>query len=166
MSDQAFRGIFTIPATPFDERGQLDEAGLRRVIDFCVECGAHGLVYPVNASQFSVLSDNERLRGFRIVIEQNAGRIPTMMGVQGVSKEHAAMFAREANALGASSVIAMTPYVVKVGNPDMVVEYYRAINAVVDIPICIQNHAVGSELSVATMARIVKIIKLVHGRSR
>ncbi|MBT4502364.1 MAG: dihydrodipicolinate synthase family protein, partial [Gemmatimonadetes bacterium] len=40
---EPFRGVYTIPSTPFNARGQLDEEGLRRIIDFCVGCGAHGL---------------------------------------------------------------------------------------------------------------------------
>jgi dihydrodipicolinate synthase/N-acetylneuraminate lyase len=159
---EPFRGVFTIPATPFDEHGQLDEGDLRRIIDFCVECGAHGIVYPVNASHFSVLSDQERLRGSRIVTEQTAGRIPVMIGVAGVSREHAAMFAREAAAMGAASVIAMTPYVNKISSPDLVVGYYRAISDAAQIPVCIQNHSVGSELSVSVMARVIREVEHVE----
>ena len=65
---EAFRGIFTIPATPFDENWQVDWEGLRSVLSFCVECGAHGIVWPVNASHFAVLSDEERLKGFGVVV--------------------------------------------------------------------------------------------------
>ena len=59
MSQTAFRGVFTIPCTPFDETGEIDWPGFRRVIDFCVACGAHGVVWPVNASAFAVLTDEE-----------------------------------------------------------------------------------------------------------
>ena len=36
MSD-AFRGIFTIPSTPFDKNGDIDWGDLKRVVDFCVD---------------------------------------------------------------------------------------------------------------------------------
>jgi dihydrodipicolinate synthase/N-acetylneuraminate lyase len=157
-----FRGVFTIPATPFDESGQIDEGDLRRVVDFCVGCGAHGIVYPVNASHFSTLSDEERVRASRIVTEQTAGRIPVMIGVAGVSREHAAMFAREAAAMRADSVIAMTPYVSKINNPDLVVDYYRAISDAAGIPVCIQNHSVGSDLPVGVMARVLHEVEHVE----
>ena len=73
---------------------RFDEGGLRRIVDFCVGCGAHGLVYPVNASAFTTLTDEERVRASRVVVEQCAGRIPVVIGVAGVCNEHAAMFAR------------------------------------------------------------------------
>lgn len=156
-----FRGVFTIPSTPFDPQLQLDESGLRRIVDFCVGCGAHGLVYPVNASSFTLLSDEERVRATRVVVEQCAGRIPVVTGVAGVTKEHAALFAREAKAIGADAVIAMTPYLNKLTEDDLVVDYYRAIAQAARLPVFIQNHGVGSELSVSTMLRVVREVEYV-----
>ena len=156
---QPFRGVFTIPSTPFDAQFQLDEAGLQRIVDFCIGCGAHGLVYPVNASSFTLLSDEERIRATRIVVEQCAGRIPVVAGVAGVTKEHAALFAREAKAMGADAVIAMTPYLTKLTEDDLVVDYYRTIAEAARLPVFIQNHGVGSELSVATMLRVVREVE-------
>ena len=138
----------------------LDEPGLRRIVDFCVGCGAHGLVYPVNASAFTTLTDEERVRASRIVVEQCAGRIPVVMGVAGVCKEHAA-FSREARAMGADAVIAMTPYLNKLTDDDLIVEYYRAISDAAHLPVFIQNHGVGSELSVRTMARVIREVEYV-----
>ncbi len=155
----SMRGVFTIPSTPFDERGQLDEEGLRRVVDFCVECGAHGIVYPVNASEFTVLSDEERKRGSRIVVEQTAGRIPVAIGTAGVCTEHAAMFSRYAVEIGADAVIAMAPYIRKVTDAEGLISYYRGISDVIDIPIFVQNHPVGTDLSVSIMARLVREVE-------
>ena len=156
-----FRGVFTITSTPFDDQLQLDEAGLRRIIDFCIGCGAHGLVYPVNASAFTTLTDEERIQASRIVVEQCAGRIPVAMGVAGVCKEHAALFAKEARAMGADAVIAMTPYVNKIQEDDLIVEYYAAIAAAAHLPVFIQNHGVGTELSVKTMLRVIHEVEYV-----
>ena len=153
----AMRGIFTIPSTPFDERGELDEDGLRRVVDFCVECGAHGIVSPVNASEFTRLSDEERLTVMRIVTEQTAGRLPVVLGTAGVCAAHAAMFSRYAQHLGADAVIAMPPYINKVDG-EGVFAYYHAISDVIDIPIFVQNYVppVGTDLSAQTLARLVQ----------
>jgi len=157
------RGIYTIPSTPFDERGQLDEKGLRRIIDFCVGCGAHGIVSPVNASEFSRLTDDERLRVTRIVIEQTAGRVPVVIGTAGVCTEHAVIFSRYADELGADAVIAMPPYINKV-DEEGVFAYYRGISDAIRIPIFIQNFSppVGTDLSPSTLARLVKEIEHVE----
>lgn len=156
----AMRGIFTIPSTPFDEGGELDEEGLRRIVDFCVECGAHGIVSPVNASEFTRLSDEERLTVMRIVTEQTAGRLPVVLGTAGVCAAHAAMFSRYAQHLGADAVIAMPPYINKV-HGEGVFAYYHAISDVIDIPIFVQNYVppVGTDLSAQTLARLVQDVE-------
>ncbi len=162
MSRDTFRGVFTILSTPFDKNGDIDWGDLRRVIDFCVACGAHGIVWPVNASSFPVLTDRERLRGMEVVVEQTAGRVPVILGVQGASGHHAAIFSRRAQALGADGVIAMAPYVEALEDEDAVVRYYRAIDREVDVPIFIQNHVRGSELSIGTMVRLIDEVEHVE----
>ena len=159
---EAYRGVFTIPSTPFDERREVDWEGLRRVVDFCVGCGAHGIVWPVNASGFAVLTDAERLQGMEVVVEQVAGRVPVVIGTQGVCTSHAAMFSRHANEVGADAVIAMAPYIEKMEGEQALLDYYRGISDAVDVPVFIQNHARGSVLSVETMARVVQEVEHVE----
>ena len=159
---EPFRGVYTIPSTPFDPSGEVDWAGLRRVIDFCVDCGAHGIVWPVNASGFATLSDEERLQGMQVAVEQTAGRIPVVLGTQGVSSTHAAMFSRHANAVGADAVIAMAPYVQALQDEDAIVAYYQAISDAIDIPIFVQNHARGSVLSVKILVRLLEEVEHVE----
>ena len=108
--------------------------GCGRVIDFCVECGAHGIVWPVNASGFATLSDEERLQGMQVVVDQTAGRIPVVLGAQGVSARACAMFSRRANEAGADAVIAMAPYVQPLTEEDAIVDYFQAIDAAVTSP--------------------------------
>ncbi len=159
---EPYRGVFTIPSTPILPSGEVDWAGLRRVVDFCVECGAHGIVWPVNASGFATLSDEERLQGMQVIVEQTAGRIPVVLGTQGVSALHAAMFSRHANAMGADAVIAMAPYIQPLEDEDAIVAYYQAISDAVDIPIFIQNHTRGSVLPVKTLVRLVREVEHVE----
>ena len=162
MSQETFRGVFTIPSTPFDEAGEIDWADLRRVIDFCVDCGAHGIVWPINASGFAVLTDEERLTGMQIVAEQIAGRVPVVLGVQGVSTPHARMFSRRAAQVGADGVIAMAPYVQEMEDEEAVLSYYHGIDKEVDVPIFIQNHVRGSVFSIDTMVRIIREVERVE----
>src|SRR5262249_31636259 len=55
---ERWHGVFTILLTPFTEDGALDEDSLRREADFVCACGAHGLVTPVNSSEFYLLADD------------------------------------------------------------------------------------------------------------
>ncbi|TVR57191.1 MAG: dihydrodipicolinate synthase family protein [Spirochaetaceae bacterium] len=160
-----FRGIFTIPSTPFTADGAVDVAAFRRIVEFCVECGAHGLVYPVNASEFTSLSDSERMKLSEVLVEQNAGRLPTMIGVAGVTREVAEQFATRAGRIGADSVIAMPPYLVRGElSEQLIFEYYRGIADAGGLPVCIQNYVppIGTNLSAEFMLRLCREIPLVE----
>lgn len=157
-----FRGIFTIPSTPFKENGEIDIPSFRRVVDFCVECGAHGLVFPVNASEFTSLSDAERFRLAEVLVEQNAGRIPAIIGVAAVSKEVAAAFARHAREIGADGVIAMPPYVKRGAASEAVIfDYYRAISDAAQRPVFIQNYnpPIGTDMGADLLLRLCQEIE-------
>jgi 4-hydroxy-tetrahydrodipicolinate synthase len=154
-----FRGVFTIPVTPFDTAGNVDESSLRRCVDFCIQAGAHGIVAPVNASEFSNLTDQERLRVAQIVTETTDRRIPVVIGVSGTTSHHAAMFARHAHAIGADAVIAMPPYV-RTATPEEISEYFRVVAAHAQLPVFIQNYPapIGTPLSASFMSDLVEQI--------
>src|SRR5688500_20166563 len=70
MAEKNWRGIFTSPVTPFKDDTELDLDSMRSELDFCVESGAHGTVHPVMASEFFVLTDEERLSMMPLVVKQ------------------------------------------------------------------------------------------------
>jgi dihydrodipicolinate synthase/N-acetylneuraminate lyase len=156
-----YRGIFTIPSTPFRPDGEIDVASFRRVVDFCVDCGAHGLVFPVNASEFTSLSDGERFQLSTILVEQNAGRIPAIIGVAAVAAEVSAKFAAQARDIGADGVIAMPPYI-KRGplGEDEIVAYYQGIADAARLPVFIQNYGppLGTDMSARLLLRLCREI--------
>jgi 4-hydroxy-tetrahydrodipicolinate synthase len=155
-----FRGVFTILCTPFAETGSLDEESLRREVEFCIQCGAHGLVAPVNASEFTSLSDEERRRVVEIVVQGTAGLAPVVAGVAGLSAEVAAMFARHAQEVGADALMAMPPYVRKASSEE-IYTYYAAISSASALPIFIQNYVapIGTPMTAAFMARLLREIE-------
>ncbi|TFH06397.1 MAG: dihydrodipicolinate synthase family protein [Spirochaetales bacterium] len=164
MATDAYRGIFTIPSTPFHPTGEVDAEGFRRIVSFCVGCGAHGLVYPVNASEFTTLSDAERMHLSQVMVQENNHRIPAVIGVAGLSREHAAAFAGHARSIGADAVIAMPPYVKRGRLPDDVLfYYYKSISDAARMPVFIQNYVppVGTDMSAAFLLRLCREIEWV-----
>ena len=159
-----YRGIFTIPSTPFQEDGQIDVASFRRLVDFCIGCGAHGLVYPVNASEFTSLSDAERCRLSEVLVEQNAGRLPAVIGVAGLTVECAVGFAAHAAKIGADCVIAMPPYIKRQPHSqELIFDYYRRIAEAARLPVFIQNFSapIGTDMSAEFVLKLCREIELV-----
>ncbi len=137
---QGFRGVFTIPVTPFDRHGTIDEDSLKNEVDWCIRAGAHGIVAPVNASESPTLLDDERKRVTRLVVETTTKRVPVVIGVSGVSTQASVMFTKYARQVGADAVIAMPPYGVRLADPESVFAFYQAVADAADgLPVFIQN---------------------------
>jgi len=160
----SFRGIFAIAQTPFDARGDLHFDDLQRECDWIARCGAHGLVWPVMASEFTVISHDERVTGMRLAVESVAGRIPVVIGVADTSKAGAVSLAEKAARAGAAAVIAMPPWETKLQRLDLVEEYYQALADAAGIPVIIQNCGppLGSSLSAAFVVELCRRIPLVQ----
>ena len=157
-----WRGVFTIPCTPFDNAGRLDLGSLRSEIAFCLEAGAHGIVAPVAASEARTLTDEERRTVAEVLVEAVGGRVPVVVGVSAGSAEASVAFARHAAAIGADAVIALPPS----GPPaslDAVFAAFRTLSDAITIPIFVQNidPPFGTRLPPAFVARLVREIEYV-----
>ena len=146
---QEWRGIFPVLLTPFRENGLIDEESLRRQVDFVVEAGVHGIVTPVNTSEFYLLSEDERRWLAEIVIRQSAGRVPVIIGTAASSAGTAEALARHARDVGAAGVIAMPPFVVRLSSEGVMDYYSRIAGAADGLPVVLQNveGEVGAPLS-------------------
>ncbi len=141
------RGIFPVVQTPFTHSQQLDVASLEREVQFCLRAGAHGLVYPVLASEFQVVTEAERRLGVETVLRAAEDRLPVVVGVADTSVQGAVMHARHAAAQGAAAVIALPPYI-GVPNLEEATAYYTAIAAAAeDLPVFIQDAPPGLPVS-------------------
>ncbi len=153
------RGVFTIPVTPFDDRGDIDEDSLRHCVQLCVDAGAHGVIAPVNASEAPLLSEQERLRVARIVVETVDHRVPVVVGVSAATTGLSQMFAQHAREIGADAVMAMPPYARKPSG-DELLEYFRVVAVSAHLPVFVQNYSgpAGTPMTAAFMARLVQEI--------
>jgi dihydrodipicolinate synthase/N-acetylneuraminate lyase len=160
--EKQFRGVYAIPPTPFTEEDRIDVESLRRVVDFCVTSGAHGIVAPVNASEGPFLTDDERKSVVEVIVEQTNGRVPVVAGVSSVSTRATVEYARHAESAGADALIAMPPYV-RHPSTDEIPAFYVALASASRLPIFIQNYVapVGTPMSAALVARLMREIDTV-----
>lgn len=73
-------GIFPVIPTLFTSSNEPDLAAQRRVIRFALESGAHGIVFPGVASEYSQLTLPERETLLALTAEEVAGRVPLVGG--------------------------------------------------------------------------------------
>ncbi len=158
----AYRGVFPVVPTIFDEEENLDLAGQRRAVDFMIEAGSEGLCVLANYSEQFSLTDAEREQVMRAVLEHVAGRVPVIVTTSHFSTRICVERSRQAQAAGAAMVMAMPPYhgatfrVAEAG----IFAFFRALSEAISIPIMIQDAPVaGTPLSPAFLARIARDIE-------
>jgi len=137
MTEQTMRGVFPILVTPFDEQSRIDEESLRRLVDFNLASGAHGLGIALGSEVFK-LSEAERERVTRIVVDQAGGRAPVVVNSGAPGTDLAVYYSRRAEANGADALMLMPPSFMPAG-PEEVVEYFQVVSTAVNIPIFIQD---------------------------
>jgi dihydrodipicolinate synthase/N-acetylneuraminate lyase len=135
---KAMRGIFPIMQTPYTESGQLDTEVLAKEVKFLDRAGAHGVVWPQLASEWSELKPDERSAGAETIMAAAKGaRCAVVLGVQGPDMEAARRYARQAEKLGPDAIIALPPR--DSSNLDRVADYYRAIAKECALPLIVQT---------------------------
>lgn len=130
------QGVFPILPTPFTDHGAIDEVSLRRLIDFELEVGVHGLSILGFMGEAHKLSLAERRRVIAAVVDQAGGRIPTWVGVRAFGAAGAIEQAREAQDLGAQAVF-VAP--IGVQNDAVLFQFYQAVANAIDIPVVIHD---------------------------
>lgn len=154
-----YRGIYVILLTPFDERHELDEEGLRRILRFNRDCGVHGVVANANASEVGYLGEAERRRAAEITVEECRGVCPVVVGVSAAHPVLSVVLARHAAEIGADAVMAMPP-TYHPATAEEIVSHYRQLGEATDLPIVLQN-AVGLGMTPMAPDLIARILKAV-----
>jgi 2-keto-3-deoxy-L-arabinonate dehydratase len=159
MTATPYTGVFPIAPTPFTSSGDLDFAGMRRVLDCMVDQGVDGICILANYSEQFLLADDERDTLLSLCLEHIAGKVPVIVTCSHFSTRIAAARAGKAFAAGANMVMLMPPYhgaALKADEKGMF-EHFAKIAAAAPIPIMVQDAPLaGVNLSVPFLAKLAK----------
>jgi len=153
------KGSITALVTPFANE-QLDEKAFRKLVNWQIEQGTHGLVPCGTTGESPTLEIAEHHRVTEICIEEAAGRVPVVAGCGSNSTAEAISLLKHAKEAGADAALVVTPYYNK-PNQEGLFQHFKALNDAVDLPLVIYNIPGRSvvDMSVATMARCFKELK-------
>ncbi|MDQ1255598.1 MAG: 2-keto-3-deoxy-L-arabinonate dehydratase, partial [Candidatus Hydrogenedentes bacterium] len=91
-----FRGMMPIMPTAITESGALDESSQRRVMDYCLQCGAAAIGHFGYASEFQKLGVADRYALIESIVNHVGGRVPVFIGVTAPSDRALIENARQA----------------------------------------------------------------------
>lgn len=104
-----FSGSIPALVTPFRD-GALDEAALRRLVDWQIENGSKALVPCGTTGENSTLSNAEHHRVIELTIEQAAGRVPIIAGCGSNDTQNALLHMNFSRKSGAAAALLVAPY--------------------------------------------------------
>ena len=161
MNKKAFQGTGTAMVTPFTADGSIDEAALRRFVDFQIGEGIDMLFPCGTTGEGATLEADETDRVLSIVLDQTKKRVPVILGAGSNSTKKAVEGADRAKRLGADGVLSVGPYYNKPTQRGFF-EHFKAI-AAVGIPIVVYNvpGRTSSNIEASTMLKIAELPNIV-----
>jgi len=131
-------GIYNILATPFTTDLAVDEASLRRLVEFQLAMGAYGLTILGVLGEAAKMTVDERTRVVEIVLETVAGRVPVIVGTSHPDTAQRIALSKAAVAAGALGVMIAPPPMPGCTDDDLIA-LYAEVAAALDAPIVVQD---------------------------
>jgi 4-hydroxy-tetrahydrodipicolinate synthase len=158
---ESLKGSIPALITPM-RGGAVDESAFRKLVNWQIAEGSHGLVPCGTTGESPTLTHEEDMRVVEICVEEANGRVPVIAGAGSNSTAEALSLTKHAKDVGADAVLSVTGYYNK-PTQEGIYRHFATIAEAVDIPILLYNvpgRAV-IDISVETMERLSKIANIV-----
>lgn len=157
-NDVSWRGYWAACPTPFAESGELSLDLLRRLLDYYVSQGLHGVLINGTTGEWFSQSEQERRLVARTAIEHVAGRMTVVIGCTAYTARGVAELAYEAMQAGADG-FASTPPPYSKTLEDETVAFFADIAAAVDAPMMVYNwpHGTSVDIGPELASRIAEV---------
>ena len=104
-----FKGSMPALITPFTEDGELDLDTLKKLVEWHVEQGTHGLVPVGTTGESPTLTHQEHRIVVEEVVKAAAGRVPVIAGAGSNATREGIGLIRHAQEVGANAALVVTP---------------------------------------------------------
>ena len=156
-----FKGSFPALVTPF-KNGELDLETLKKLVEWHIAEGSHGLVPVGTTGESPTLTHTEHETVVEEVVRAAAGRIPVIAGAGSNNTVEAIRFMRHAEKVGADAALVVTPYYNKPTQRGLIA-HFTALHDCCELPIVIYNIPGRSviDMSPETMGELAKLPRII-----
>jgi 4-hydroxy-tetrahydrodipicolinate synthase len=131
-------GSIVALVTPMLDDGRVDDAALRRLIDWHIAEGTDCIGVVGTTGESPTVSMQENRDIIRLAVEHAKGRVPIMAGTGANSTAEAIELSRYAQSVGADCTLSVVPYYNK-PSQEGIYQHFKAISDAVDIPMVLYN---------------------------
>lgn len=149
------KGSLPALVTPFSD-GQVDLDTLKKLVEWHIEQGSHGLVPVGTTGESPTLSHEEHDLVVETVVQTAAGRVPVVAGAGSNNTVETVRLVNAAKAAGADAALVVTPYYNKPTQRGLIAHFLAAADC--GLPIIIYNIPGRSvvDMTPATMGELSK----------
>lgn len=155
-------GVYPALITPFTKDDGVDEAGLRRLVEFTIEGGVTGILPCGTTGESATLSHDEHKKVIDTVID--CSKVPVIAGTGSNNTQEAVEFTKHAEDAGAAACLLITPYYNK-PNLTGLKAHFKKIGDAVDIPLILYNipSRTGQNISAETQMELAAEVPNLKG---
>ncbi len=147
MSD--LKGINLAMQTPMKETGAIDYGLWEALIDTYIDAGVHGLVLGSGTGQHPYLSESECNRLYEVGIRRIDGRCNAICQSSALNVDEVIRRSKHAEGVGADALMILPPYLEGPQDEDGLFEFYRELDAAIEIDIVGYNIPQATGISVS-----------------
>lgn len=140
MNTDFIKGVVVPIITVIDQDEKIDEAGMRKQVDFVIDGGLQGILAFGSNGEFYEIEEDEMKRGLQIMVDQAAGRVPVYFGIGAISTKKCVRLAKMAVQNGASCVSILQPMFLKPSQEELFLHFKTIADAIPDTPVLLYNN--------------------------
>lgn len=144
-NEKLLSGVVPIVPTPFREDEEIDEEGLKRLIEFAISNRLEAVCLPAYASEFYKLTDEEKRRVVKIAVDHAGGRIKIMAQSNHPSLKAAITLAQDNIDAGVEIISIAVPRLFQL--PENSLKEYLSgfLKSIPDTPVLVQDFNPGGQ---------------------
>ena len=140
MNTDFIKGIIPPIVTTVTSDERIDEAALRRQVDFVIAGGVSGILAFGSNGEFYMFEEDEILQVLRIIVDQCGGRVPIYLGIGEIRTSKCIRLAKLGVATGVSGISMLQPMFLKPSDDELLTHFRSIAEAVGDTPALLYNN--------------------------
>ena len=140
MNTEFIKGVIVPIITTIDEDEKIDEAKMRAQVDYVIDGGLQGILAFGSNGEFYQIEEDEMERGFQIIVDQAAGRVPVYFGIGAINTKKCVRLAKMAVKNGAKGVSILQPMFLKPNFNELFLHVKTIAEAVPETPVLLYNN--------------------------
>jgi 4-hydroxy-tetrahydrodipicolinate synthase len=165
MNSDFVKGVVVPILTPIDKSEKIDEAAMRRMVNYVIRGGVDGLLlYGSNGEFFAIDDDEEFKRGIDIALSEIKGRVPLYIGIGSITTRKCIIRAEMAAEKSVQGISLLQPMFLSPCDDNLYDHFAAIAGSVRDLPVLLYNNPrAGYGISPALITRLNRDIDNIVG---